>query len=237
MADAGVEVGLHLNGMRYSKLKGARVKWMGAMARDEQREALRMAKADLEDVVGRPVRGYRACYASANNDTFPVCEELGFEWTSTIFPDSHKPKVFACWSGAWRYAHHPSRVNRLICGDMKIYEMPLTNGVKTHFQGDPDRSLDLRAETPPKLTGPSHESFRAIIAENIEEMARRDQPVRTIIIGSHNTNLFGDPAAHQHHNLVAAGRLARELSEAAGYEFTPASFAAIRAEADRMGAF
>ena len=83
MADAGIEVALHLNGLRYSRLTGDQAKWMGAMTRDEQFEALRMAKADIEDVIGQPCRGYRACYASANNDTFPICEALGFEWTST----------------------------------------------------------------------------------------------------------------------------------------------------------
>ena len=74
MAGAGVEVALHLNGLRYSRLIGPRAKWLGAMNRDEQREALRMAKADLEESIGRPCLGYRACYGSSNDDTFPICE-------------------------------------------------------------------------------------------------------------------------------------------------------------------
>ena len=237
MADAGIETALHLNGLRYSRLTGHRAKWMGAMNADEQREAIRMAKADLEDVIGRPVTGYRACYGSANNDTFPLCEELGFAWTSTSPPDSHNSTTHAMWSGAWRYPHHTSRVNRLICGNMALYEMPLTNGVRIRHQGDSLRPLDMRAETPPEIAGENHEVFRRIIEENLDEMDRRDQPVRGIIVGSHNTNLFADPTTHQHANLMAVCSLAKELATARGYAFTPAPFTAIKEEAERTGAF
>jgi len=237
MADGGIEVALHLNGLRYSRLRGSRAKWMGAMSRDEQREALRMAKADLEDVIGRPCLGYRACYVSANNDTFPICEELGFRWTSTSCPGSHRPLVHARWAGAWRYPHHTSRENMRICGDMDLYEMPLANGVCTFFPGDPDRPLDLRAETPPEIAGANHEVFRRIIEENLEQMEKCDQPVRGLFVGSHNTTLFADERTHQHANLLAVCRMMRELSEAAGHAFVPAGFETVRVEAERLDAF
>jgi len=235
MADAGVKVALHLNGMRYSRLK--RPAWLGSMSRSEQQEAIRMAKADIEDVVGRACLGYRACYASANHDTFPICEELGFEWTSTSAAGSHKPAVFARWAGGWPFPYHPSRKNMLVPGDLKIYEMPITRGIRTLFQNDPDRPLDLRAETLPEIAGPDQEVFRRVIEENLEEMARRDQPVRGIFPGSHNTNPFGDRTAYQHRHLAATCRLARELAAQQGYEFVPAHFEDVRAEAERLGAF
>ena len=202
------------------------------MSYGDQREAIRMGKADLEDVLGRACLGYRACYLSGNDDTFPICEELGLQWTSTSGAGSEKPDVYACWKGGWPFPYHPSRENRLVPGDMKIYDMPITRGIHTFFQGDPERPIDLRAETPPEIAGDNCEVFRQVIRENIEEMARRDQPVRGIFPASHNTSLFADESTFQHGHLVETCRMARELVEAAGHAFVPASYLEVKTKAD-----
>ena len=237
MADAGIEVALHLNGLRYSRLTGPHAKWMGAMTFEEQRQALRMAKQDIESVIGRPCLGYRACYASANNDTFPVCEELGFVWTSTGAAGSYQPQVYAPWGYSWRFPYHPSRKNMRVPGDLKIYEMPLPRGFQVLLNGDWNRPLDLRAETPPQLAGENCETFRQIIIENMDEMEKCEQPVRGLFPASHNTNLFADKATHQHKNLVGVCRMTKELAEERGYDFEPSSFLSVKKEAERVGAF
>jgi len=237
MAEAGIEVALHLNGLRYSRLKGERAKWLGAMGRDEQLEAIRMAKADLEEAIGMACLGYRACYASANSDTFPICQELGFKWTSTSAAGSYQPHVHARWGYAWRFPYHPSRLNMRVPGDLEIYEMPNTRGFRTLLGGNWNRPLDLRAETPPETAGRGHAAFRQILIENLDEMGKCDQPVRGIFPASHNTNPFADASSHQHGNLVAVCRMTEEIARERGYAFTPSSFLEIRKEADRIGAF
>ena len=237
MADAGIEAALHLNGLRYSRLTGDRAKWMGAMSYEEQKDALRMAKQDLEEAIGRPCLGYRACYGSANNDTFPICDELGFEWTSASAAGSYQPEVHARWGSAWRFPHHTSSKNMRVPGDMDLYDMPLARGFRILLNDDPNRALDLRAETPPDLAGENCEVFRAIIIENFDEMDKCDQPVRGLFPASHNTNLFADTATHQHRNLVAVCRMTQEIAEERGYEFTPSHFHQVKAEAERIGAF
>ncbi len=236
VAAAGVEIGLHLNGLRYSRLRGARAQWLGAMARDDQREALHLAKTDLEQALGQPCRGYRACYGSANDDTFPLLEELGFAWASNT-AGRYRPEFFACWPGSWRYPHHASRQCKLIPGDLRLYEMPITGGLRTFFPGNSDQPLDLRAETRPEILGEQREKLRAVIAENIVEMQRRACPVRAIVAGSHNTNPFGDRASHQSQTLDWVVRHARDLAAEHGLAFTPARFEDIRTEAERVGAF
>jgi hypothetical protein len=150
---------------------------------------------------------------------------------------SYKPKVYALWAGGWPFPYHPSPKNKLVPGDLKIYEIPITNGIHTFFQGDPDRPMDMRVETPPDLVGPDGEVFRRIIDENLVEMERRDQPVRAIIGGSHNTNPYADPASFQHQNLRWVCAHTRAATEAGGYTFIPARFIEIRVEADHIGAF
>ncbi len=235
MADAGIETALHLNGWRYSKLKHPA--WLGSLPLAEQREAIRTAKIDLEDSLGRPCLGYRACYASANDDTFPILEELGFQWSSTSASGSYKPEVFACWSGGWPFPHHPSAKNKLIPGSLKIYEVPNTRGLRTTFRGDPDRPLDMRVETPLEVIGPGGELWRQVIEENMVEMEHRSQPVRAIIGASHNTNPYSDHSGLVYHNLIRVIQFARQLAEQHAYQLTPAHFSEIKKEAERSNAF
>ena len=235
MADAGIEIALHLHAMRYSKWPGKA--WLGSLSYEQQVEILGMAKRDLEDVIGRPVLGFKACYASGNHDTCPACEAAGFVWTSTSAQGSYKPDIYARWAGAWPFPHHPSRRNKLICGDMAIYEIPITRGIRILFGNDPNRVLDMRAETPLDIGGPEGETFRKIIEENLDEMEKRDQPVRFLGSASHNTNPYGDRSSYQYRNLKNVCGLARECAEKRGYTFRPAHFLEIRDEANRLGAF
>lgn len=236
LADAGIELALHLNGLRYSRLAGDKAKWLGAMARAEQREALRVAKEDLEQALGRAVTGYRACYGSANADTPAVCEELGFTWASNA-SGRCRPEFAANWSGSWPFAHHASRHTNLICGDLNLFEVPVTSGLHVYYDQAVRQPLDLRVETPPDRLGPDRQKLRAVISEHVAEMGIRQVPVRTIVGASHNTNPFGQPETYQAQNLDWVVRHTRDLAAENGLEFTPASFAAIRAEAGRVGSY
>ena len=235
LADQHIEIALHLHGKRYSRISNN--KWMGEMTYQEQKAAIQAAKADLEEVTQQPCLGYRACYASANDDTFPILEELGFTWSSTSASGSYKPAVYACWSGGWPFPYHPSRVNKLIPGHLSIYEIPLTRGLRTFFMDDPERPMDMRVEKPIEIRGENFESFSQIIVENITEMEKRNQPIRVIIGASHNTNLYGDPLSLAFQNLEGATRLAKEKTLDAGHSFVPASFNTIKNRALEINAF
>lgn len=236
MAAAGVEVALHLNGLRYSRLQDDRAKWLGEMTEAEQREALRIAKADLEDTLGRPVLGYRACYGSANNDTLRLCDELGFRWASNV-SNRYRPEFAANWSGSWPYPHHASAVSNLIPGTLRLFEIPVTVGLTVYYDENIRQPLDLRVETPPDRLGEGREKLRAVIEENIVEMDRRAVPVRAIIGASHNTNPYGDPATYQAQNLEWVVRHARELAMDHNLDLTPASFSNIVEEAEQVNSY
>lgn len=235
MAAQGVEIALHLHGLRYSKIKEPA--WLGAMSYERQLEIYRVAKADLEEIVGQPCLGYKACYLSANDFTFPALVAAGFVWSGTSGAGRYWPENYSCWAGAWPYPYHPSPKNKCVPGPLPIYEIPRTRGRHIFHQNDPARPLDLRAETTPEIAGPAGRMFRAVIAENLEEMARRNQPVRVIMSASHNTNPFADRASFQYRNVEWVCRTARELGTAAGYVFTPAPFLRIRDEGLRLDAF
>ena len=235
LADAGIETALLLNGWRYSKMK--QPAWLGSLPYAEQRDAIRIAKVDLEDCLGRPCQGYRARCASANDDTFPILEELGFLWSSTSAPGSYAPETFACWSGGWPFPYHPSPVNKLITGALKVYEIPVTCALRITIPGHPNRPLDMRVETPLEVIGPSGELWRQVVEENIVEMERRNQPLRVITGASHNHNPYTDHSSLAYHNLMRVVHFSRRLAALHVYDFTPAHFSQIRDEAERISAF
>ncbi|MGI6277072.1 MAG: polysaccharide deacetylase family protein [Brevefilum fermentans] len=235
MAENGVEIGLHLHTMRYSKMKNPN--WLGALSFDEQLEALKMAKSDLEDVIGQPCLGFRACYASANDLTFCAVASAGFKWTSTSANGSYKPEIYACWAGGWPFPYFPSSKNKLVPGEMDIYEMPITHGLTLFFNNDKNRPLDMRAETPLDVSGPFFVKWRILIEENLFEMEKRNQPVRAVIGASHNTNPYGKVGSLERNNVVRVCQLTQEISERKRYAFTPASFDQIYVEAKKLDAF
>jgi hypothetical protein len=236
MAEAGIEVALHLNALRYSRLSGERAKWLGAMGRDEQLDALRMAKDEVEQVTGRACLGYRACYGSANDDTFPILEELGFTWSSNA-SNRHRPEFVANWRGSWPYPHHPHAKCKLVVGDLRIYEMPVTVGLAVMFDETLRQPLDLRVETPPQILGGRREKLREVVLENLDEMAMREVPVRGVFGASHNTSPYNDRDTHPAQNLDWVARHTRESAAERSLEFVAASFADVSAEAERVGAY
>jgi hypothetical protein len=236
MADHGVEIGLHLNGLRYSRLRGDKAKWLGAMANDEQFEALRMGREDLAETMGREIRGYRACYGSANRATLGICHEVGFTWTSNA-TSRHRPEFHSFWSGSWRYVHHASAVSNLICGDLPLVEIPVTNGINTYFDESIRHPLDLRVETPASRIGENREKLRDVIEENVDEMERREVPVRAIIGASHNTSDFCDQEHQSAGNLDFIVRHTQDIAQANGLDFTADSFESIYAYAVGVGSY
>ncbi len=237
MVKAGVEIALHLDVRHFSRLKSHRVRWLGGMSREDQREALRIAKEELESVIQQPVIGYRACCASANNDTFPLCEELGFLWCSTSVPGWVRPGSYACWSGAWRYAHHPSATNRLICGSLNLYEVPLTTALRPDLNRSSGLPCDLSIETPFAYGGVDGQGFRSVIEENVAEMQRCDQTVYSLIGAAHNNAPFMPESSLRCRYLNAICREARNAADSTGWRLKPASIDSIRLAGVALNSF
>jgi len=71
LADAGIETALHLNGLRYSRMK--QPAWLGWLPYAEQRDAIRMAKTDpISEPRTRVAASYIIVAVLATDDP-PVC--------------------------------------------------------------------------------------------------------------------------------------------------------------------
>lgn len=236
MADAGIETALHLNGLRYSRLTGEKAKWLGEMTYPEQKDAIAMAKQDLENVTGKPCNGYRACYGSANDDTFKILDELGFTLASNA-RGRYRTETFANWCGSWPYPHRASDKSKLIPGRLNVFEFPVTCGVATFLEGDRNKPFDLRVETPVALAGEDRSVLRQVIDENLDQMQRMSIPVHTIVGASHNTSDYGDFACERSQNLRWIVRHTQELCQQHNLKFVATSFEKMLAEAHQIDSY
>jgi polysaccharide deacetylase family protein (PEP-CTERM system associated) len=110
IAAAGHEVASH----------GSNHQFVYRQSADEFREDVRAARERLEDLVGHPVRGYRAPYFSIVGHTpwaHEVLVETGHAFSSSVFPGSNP-----------RYGipHHPRGPTRVTTPSGSLWEFPVT---------------------------------------------------------------------------------------------------------------
>ena len=178
----GFELGLQFHCGNFRDLSFR--KYLGSYSQGEQRHILSLVKADWSAAIGRPPRSFRAGHCSTNDYTYQILYELGFRQSSSCKPARNVPAVYAVWVDAYPYARHVDPNNRLIPGNLELYEIPITvNWAKRRTErGDP---LDLRVESPCSLN-----DHRETIDANIDQMVRLKVPMKTLVAVTHNTEYF-----------------------------------------------
>jgi len=230
LRDEGFDLGcqFHCDTFR----NGEYTRYLGEYSEEEQREILTLAKADWEQTLGVPLTTFRCGFCSANDYTYPILNDLGVRQSSTAMPGRYLPALAARWTGVHPYPHHTSPKSRLVCGDLELYEVPLTS--HPYQWGDDDRTaaLDLRPDRELPL-----DDYRGIIDASVEAMLRADPPVKAIVAITHNTIDYLDVDNPKRRIMEFQVDYARRVVEENGYEFVPASLEMIHEEADRIGAY
>lgn len=238
MAGAGFWQALHFQVRGYRPRTATRdYDWnrpLSAYDYEEQREVIAIAKDEWEQALGMPATCFGACCAQANDYTFPILEELGFTECYCSAPGRYDPRNGQEWWGAFPHSHHASSRSRLVCGDLRVYEFPLTRSLKPAPGATPGtwRVRDFRAE--------SEMGFEDIVEmadASINDMLLRGHPILYIHAPTHNTWDVGDPNSARRRTVQATIDAAHALAERHGLELLPASLADMHAEADRLRAY
>lgn len=211
---------------------GEFTKYLGEYDYESQKEILALAKQDWEETLGLPMETFRCGFFSANDYTFPILDELGVRQSTNSIPGRHSPRVAACWAGAFPYPHHASRKSRLVCGDLDLYEVPVTTHPYEWMDADRTAAYDLRPDRALPI-----EVYKDIIDARVEHMMRSDPPVKAIVGITHNTIDYLDTHAPRRRLFEAEVDYVKETVERHGYELVPGSLGDIHREADRIGAF
>lgn len=168
--------------------------YCGAYAAAGQRKMYTDAIKKFADAVGVIPKAFRTGNCSANDATFRVTAELGFDCCSHSMPGRNMTQLRSNWVGAPQYVHYANPANRLLEGGLDLVEVPITT--------DPDSMLwsgrhpqDLRVE----LFDAKHQRYM------IDKMLAREKaggrPVKAIIVLTHNTFDYGAAADFRRQTL------------------------------------
>ncbi|MDO9465020.1 MAG: polysaccharide deacetylase family protein [bacterium] len=223
LAKEGFELGLQFHCDSFRDLRYR--KHLGQYGYKEQKEILKLAKQDWEDAIGQEVTTFRCGYASANDYTFIILNELGFKQSSSSMSERYTPDVASSWQGAFPYAHHASSKSRLICGNLELYEVPITvANFKRRGTLCPDWYV-LRS------------SYSKINKEYIQNIIKQSPPIKTLVAITHNTTNYLDKNDVRTQLMGYIIDSARETAKKYGLNFVPATLEKIHQEADKIGAF
>ena len=193
----GACLGLHLHPY---KLRGRDYKFdLGAYSADEQRQIVSEAMEAWERALGQKPRYFRGGVFSANDSTFQVLHELGFNGGSLSCPGRVLPEAYAIWAGAEPYPHQAHLNFRQTRGRSDFIEVPIS--VAFHRPMEQGDRGEQGYEWPYIPSGNYNhpEVIRDILQRFKADSARHG----TIVTDTHNDMNYADPDHHASKKLRA----------------------------------
>ena len=193
-----------------------------AYTAEAQRKMYGDAINKFADAVGAQPTAFRTGSCSANDATFPVTAELGFDCCSHSMPGRNMTQLRSNWAGAPQHVHYAHPANRLLEGGLDLVEVPVST--------DPDSMLwsgkhaqDLRVEL---FDAKNH---RYMIDKVLAREKARPLPVKAIVALPHNTYKYDDPAAFRRQTMQEMVSDFAELADKHDVNLIPATISQIAA--------
>lgn len=179
--------GLHLHPWKFDETNFRA--HFGGLDRDGQRAILTRAAKVYERHMERSPRYFRPGTFSANDNTFPLLVEMGFEGGSVSAPERVFPDLNAIWTGAPKDPHKAHAVFRQNIGDLPFVNIPLTSDFSTSgMLNGRTYFRDLRPDY-----DDTEEGFARIVSNIVGQVLERAPTVPVILIVTHNDNPYDDP--------------------------------------------
>ncbi len=209
--ERGHEVGLHLHPGDEGFFEFA-----GVMGPDEQRELVMKAKDRWRQAMGFEPVTFCMGYASANDYTYGVLEDGGFEYGQVGLPGRRLPETACVWEGAPLWMHYANRYNRLLPGDMHFVDVPHTIDIESYMWGG-RHPQDLRVEL---VDAKNHwyTMHKSVMKQKDEDSI----PVKLLRGVTHNTFDYSDPENFRRQTLHGMIEGMKGIIENAGFTMKPA---------------
>lgn len=197
--------GLHLHPWKYGD--GRFRAHFGGLSADQQYAVVSEAAALYRHGMGRRPKYFRPGTFSANDNTYRVLVDLGFEGGSISAPERNFVDINAVWNGAPKDPHRAHPNFRQCRGDLPFANMPLTSDFSTPgMLNGREYFRDLRPDFDDQ-----EEGFRRIVDNVVGQVVGRAPAVPVINLVTHNDNDYGDPDNRVCRNLRV---ILREINEA-----------------------
>lgn len=180
----GHNLGLHLHPWRFADLKYAAE--LGALSDNDARAVISEATSMWQSALGYRPKIFRSGAASANDSTFRILSELGFEGGSSTIPGRVYPDIYAIWAGSDPDPHRANAVFRQLPGQLEFAEVPISvdssrqvhkNGRSFHWELRPDWDVE----------------YDEIAFNIVGQVIARAPDVPVINMVTHNDHNFADP--------------------------------------------
>ncbi len=192
LREQGACLGLHIHTAKFAPT-GHAVE-MGALSFEQQKEVLTLGSEMFERYFGfRPDIFRPGCF-SANDHTYRVLSELGFQGGSICIPGRVWMDRFCVWAGAELHPHYANHNMRQIAGDSSFVEIPLSvdaSRLVRHPLGF-DHYFDLRPGDVYSNANVVERDHRQVLAHIVQQLNDDNPSLKTIVIDVHNDRNFKD---------------------------------------------
>jgi hypothetical protein len=156
---------------------------VGRLSRERQRAVIALAMRRFQEARGARPRSCRTAMFSASDDTYAILHELGFLQGSVSSPGRRLPRFAAEWTGAVPDPHYTDPSNRLIAGDLRFLEIPVTTDTSQVRGG---LAFELIIEN-----GSFDNWHRPLIESQLQRMERERVPFRALCFATRNCFAYG----------------------------------------------
>jgi len=222
VAASGFEIGLHIH-----PADQGYEEFLGVYGADQQRAIIGEASTRLANVMCSTARSVCPGYHSANDHTFPVLAELGFQQGQVSMPTRVLPECASVWAGAPFDAHYAHPNNRVLAGTLDFVEIPPTVDPESRMWGG-KHPLDLRVE----LVDAKNHWYT--IAKAVDRQLRENSPVKFISITTHNTFEYGLSGDFRRQTLEKMLGAVRQIVAAKGCVLRSVTCAQLAAEVRKV---
>lgn len=208
----GHEVGLHLHPVDEGFFE-----FTGVMGPDEQREMVSVAKQRWADAMGYEPKSFCMGYATANDFTYAILDELGFTHGQVGVPGRTVHDTACFWEGFPMDIHYANRYNRMYPGDLDFIDIPYTIDPESRIWGG-KACLALYIE---QVDAKNH---WYTINKSVQRQKDDDSiPVKFIRTVTHNFHDFANPKDFRGQTLTGIIEGIQSILEVEGCELVPAT--------------
>lgn len=215
----GACLGLHLHPWKFAE--GRYKAHFGGLSRNEQVDILTEAADMWEGSMERRPIWFRPGTFSANDNTMPVLQELGFSGGSISLPGRVYPDMCAVWAGANPDPHFGHSAFRLLSGNMDFVNIPLSvDNSRVEARDGNLFNWDLRPDW-------QAADYHTIADNIVQQVIARDPDVRVVQMVTHNDNDFSNPNDRVANNFRTILTEVTEACHRHGYTPVGATFASV----------
>ena len=213
----GHEIGLHVHpkDMGYGE-------FLGAEGADTQRRILGEAVDRFAQAMGRKPLSICPGYFSANDFTFGILEELGFQHGAVSCPTRNLPQCAAVWASSPLDPRYPHRYNRILNGDVDFVDLPPTVDPDSRMWGGA-QPLNLRVE----LVDAKNHWYT--IDKTVRRQLTQRTPIKQVHADTHNIYEYGEPGNFRRETYIGIVKGTRQIAEREKLTFQAATLAEVAA--------